>query len=340
MSTLQNAITDIPGILVGHAQCTAALTGCTVILCESGAVAGVDQRGGAPGTRETDALRPLHLVERAHAILLSGGSAFGLDAASGVMQYLAEKKIGFDTGVAVVPIVPAAVLFDLAIGQADIRPNAAMGYQACKNASNLPPEQGNVGAGCGATVGKLFGMKGAMKSGIGSASMEIGGGVRVGAIIAVNAFGDVINPTNGQILAGARPVQLGPFKIGQDRSFADTLQTMRTFTGRSILNFASAQNTVIGVVATNARLDKNEVNKVAQMAHNGLALTIRPAHTMLDGDTLFALATGQHKADVNIVGAFAAEVVARAIIAAVQNAQAVPGYPAASSYPAQEGKHD
>jgi L-aminopeptidase/D-esterase-like protein len=333
MSILHNAITDIPNILVGHAQDTTALTGCTVVICESGAVAGVDQRGGAPGTRETDALRPLHLVERAHAILLTGGSAFGLDAASGVMQYLEEKKIGFDTGVAFVPIVPAAVLFDLAIGQSDIRPNATMGYQACQNASNQPPAQGNVGAGCGATVGKLFGMKGAMKSGIGSASLEIGGGVRVAALIAVNAFGDVVNPTDGKILAGARPVQLGPFKIGDDRPFADTLQMMRTFTGRSILNFASAQNTVIGVVATNARLDKNQVNKVAQMAHNGLALTIRPAHTMLDGDTIFALATGQHKADVNVVGAFAAEVVARAIIAAIQSAQPVPGYPAASSYP-------
>lgn len=332
MPVLHNTITDIPGILVGHAQDPIALTGCTVILCQAGAVAGVDQRGGAPGTRETDALRPMHLVERAHAILLSGGSAFGLDAASGVMRYLSEKNIGFNTGVATVPIVPAAVLFDLAIGSSTIRPTAEMGYQACLNASKDPPAQGNIGAGCGATVGKLFGMKGAMKSGIGSASIEIGAGVRVAAIVAVNAFGDVINPNNGKILAGARPVQVGPFTIGNNQPFADTLEMMRTFAGRSILNFAAAQNTVIGVVATNARLDKVQANKVAQMAQNGLALTIRPAHTMLDGDTLFTIATGQHKADVNIIGAFAVQVVAQAILSAIQHAQPLPGYPTASSY--------
>ncbi len=332
MPVLHNTITDIPGILVGHAQDPIALTGCTVILCQAGAVAGVDQRGGAPGTRETDALRPMHLVERAHAILLSGGSAFGLDAASGVMRYLSEKNIGFNTGVATVPIVPAAVLFDLAIGSSTVRPTAEMGYQACLNASKDPPAQGNIGAGCGATVGKLFGMKGAMKSGIGSASIEIGAGVRVAAIVAVNAFGDVINPNNGKILAGARPVQVGPFTIGSNQPFADTLEMMRTFAGRSILNFAAAQNTVIGVVATNARLDKVQANKVAQMAQNGLALTIRPAHTMLDGDTLFTIATGQHKADVNIIGAFAVQVVAQAILSAIQHAQPLPGYPTASSY--------
>jgi len=316
---------------VGHAQNLDALTGCTVVLCESGAVGGVDQRGGAPGTRETDALRPMHLVDQVHGVLLTGGSAFGLDAASGVMRYLEERGVGFNTGVAKVPIVPAAVLFDLAIGRADIRPDAAMGYEACQKASNATPGQGNVGAGTGATVGKVLGPKQAMKSGIGTASMDIGGGIIVGAIVAVNAFGDVVDPENQQIIAGARSVSSGPIKIGATESFADTLQTMKTLVGRVVLDFAGRQNTVIGVVATNARLSKEEVNKVAQMAHNGLALTLRPAHTMMDGDTIFALATGQRKADVNIVGAFAAQVTAQAIIQAVKAAQPAGGLPAASA---------
>jgi len=328
---LHNAITDVPGIRVGHAQNLDALTGCTVVLCESGAVGGVDQRGGAPGTRETDALRPMHLVDQVHGVLLTGGSAFGLDAASGVMRYLEERGVGFNTGVAKVPIVPAAVLFDLAIGRADIRPDAAMGYEACQKASNATPGQGNVGAGTGATVGKVLGPKQAMKSGIGTASMDIGGGIIVGAIVAVNAFGDVVDPENQQIIAGARSVSSGPIKIGATESFADTLQTMKTLVGRVVLDFAGRQNTVIGVVATNARLSKEEVNKVAQMAHNGLALTLRPAHTMMDGDTIFALATGQRKADVNIVGAFAAQVTAQAIIQAVKAAQPAGGLPAASA---------
>ncbi len=328
---LHNAITDVPGIRVGHAQNLDALTGCTVVLCESGAVGGVDQRGGAPGTRETDALRPMHLVDQVHGVLLTGGSAFGLDAASGVMRYLEERGVGFNTGVAKVPIVPAAVLFDLAIGRADIRPDAAMGYEACQNASNAVPAQGNVGAGTGATVGKVLGPKQAMKSGIGTASMDIGGGIIVGAIVAVNAFGDVVDPENQHIIAGARSVSSGPIKIGATESFADTLQTMKTLVGRVVLDFAGRQNTVIGVVATNARLSKEEVNKVAQMAHNGLALSLRPAHTMMDGDTIFALATGQRKADVNIVGAFAAQVTAQAIIQAVKATQPAGGLPAASA---------
>jgi len=326
---LHNAITDVGGICVGHAQNLDALTGCTVILCENGAVGGVDQRGGAPGTRETDLLKPMHLVHQVHGILLTGGSAFGLDAASGVMRYLEEQQVGFNTGVARVPIVPAAVLFDLAIGSSTIRPDAAMGYEACRNASNAPPLQGNYGAGTGATVGKILGPKQAMKSGIGTASMSIGGGIIVGAIIAVNAFGDIIDPNSQKIIAGARSINSGPFRIGASESFADTLQTMKTLVGRTVLGFAGRQNTVIGVVATNARLSNEEVNKVAQMAHNGLALTIRPAHTMLDGDTIFALATNQHKADVNIIGAFAAQVTAQAIINGVQKAQPAGGLPAA-----------
>jgi L-aminopeptidase/D-esterase-like protein len=327
---LNNAITDVPGILVGHAQNDEALTGCTIILCEKGAVGGVDQRGGAPGTREVDALHPMHLVNKVHGVMLAGGSAFGLDAASGAMRYLEEKGVGFDTRVAKVPIVPSAILFDLGIGKSDVRPDAAMGYQACLNVSSEPPIEGNVGAGTGATVGKIFGPAQCMKSGIGTASLEIGAGVIVGAIVAVNAFGDVIDPANGQIIAGARSRDVGPLHIGAPGYFADTLQVMKSLIGRTVLGFGSRSNTVIGVVATNARLNKEEVNKVAQMAHDGLARTIRPAHTMVDGDTIFALATGEHPGDVNIVGAYGAEVFAQAILRAVLSAKPVAGIPAIS----------
>lgn len=332
MSKLSGTIVDVPGIKVGHAQNENALTGCTVILADPGSTGGVDQRGGAPGTRETDALHPMHLVEQVHAILLAGGSAFGLDAAGGVMKYLEENNIGFDTGVAKVPIVPAAILFDLAIGRSDIRPDSTMGYQACVNASTTPPLLGNVGAGTGATVGKILGISQAMKSGIGSASMDIGGGVIVGALIAVNAFGDIRDPKTGSIIAGARPKMLGPVRIGTGEKFANTLDVMRSFTGRKIMGFASRQNTVIGVVATNANLTKEETNKVAQMAQNGLALTIQPAHTMFDGDTLFSIATNRRKADVNIVGAFAVQIVAAAVINAILSAKSIPGFPSESDY--------
>ena len=329
--SLSNAITDIEGVRVGHAHDDVALTGCTAILCEGGAVGGVDQRGGAPGTRETDALHPVHLVERVHGVMLAGGSAFGLDAASGAVRYLEERGVGFDVRVARVPIVPAAILFDLGLGRADVRPDAAMGYRACEAASDRRPEEGNAGAGMGATVGKVFGMGQAMKSGIGTASMEIGGGIRVGAIVAVNAFGDVIDPRNGAIVAGARSKQLGPLRLGAPGYFADTLEVMRTLAGRTILGFASRGNTVIGVVATNARLNKEHATKLAQMGQNGVARTIRPAHTMLDGDTIFALALGEKEADVNIVGAFAAEVVAEAVLNAVRSAKPVAGLPAAEA---------
>jgi L-aminopeptidase/D-esterase-like protein len=328
MMKLNNAITDVPGILVGHAQDDTALTGCTVILCEGGAVGGVDQRGGAPGTREVDALHPMHLVSKVHGVVLAGGSAFGLEAATGAMRYLEERGVGFDTRIAKVPIVPAAILFDLGIGKPEVRPDAAMGYLACQNASSNPPAEGNVGAGTGATVGKILGVGQCMKSGIGTASMEIGAGVIVGAIVAVNAFGDVIDPSSGEILAGARSKDVGPLHIGAPGYFADTLQIMQTLIGRTILGFGSRENTVIGVVATNARLDKEGANKVAQMAHDGLARVVRPAHTMLDGDTIFALATGEHSADVTIVGAFAAEVFAQAILRAVRLARPVAGIPA------------
>jgi len=324
---LHNAITDVPGISVGHAQDMEALTGCTVILCEEGAVGGVDVRGGSPGTRETDLLRPLHRVERVHAVMLSGGSAFGLAAASGAMTYLEERRIGFDMRVAHVPIVPSAIFFDLGIGDASVRPDAVMGYQACMNASHERPAEGNVGAGTGAVVGQILGPGQAMKSGIGTASIEAGAGVVVGAIFVVNSLGDVVDPDTGTILAGARSADLGPIHIGAPGYFADALQVMKTPIGRAAMAIATRQNTVIGVVATNARLDKVQVNKVAQMAHDGMARTLRPAHTMLDGDTIFALATGKRRADTSIVGAFAAEATAQAIVRAVQTAKSAAGLP-------------
>jgi L-aminopeptidase/D-esterase-like protein len=324
-----NAISDVPGIEVGQAQDLQALTGCTVILCRKGAVGGVDVRGGAPGTRETDLLDPVHLVSKVHAVLLAGGSAFGLDAASGVMKYLEQQKIGFGMGRIRVPIVPAAILFDLGLGRSKHRPDPEMGYAAAAAARPGPVAEGNAGAGTGATVGKIFGLAGTMKSGLGTASVEIGGGIVVGAIVAVNAFGDVVDPATGQIVAGARPVKLGPVKMGGKARFADTLQVMKSFAGRTILSLASKGNTVIGVVATNAGLDKAGATKVAQMAQDGIARTVRPAHTMLDGDTVFALSTGRRPADVSIVGAFAAEVLAQAILRAVKTAEPAGGLPAA-----------
>jgi len=322
-----NSITDVPGIQVGHAQDEDALTGCTAILCRKGAVGGVDVRGSAPGTRETDLLDPINLVQKVHAVLLAGGSAFGLDAASGVMRYLEEQGIGFETGVVKVPIVPAAILFDLGLGRADRRPDAEMGYQAATSASFDAPREGNAGAGMGASVGKMFGPKQAMKSGIGTASLEIGGGVIVGALIAVNAFGDVVDPGTGGIVAGLRSADVGPIHLGQPGYFADTLKMMKTFFGRTVLSFATRTNTVIGVVAANVDFTKAEATKMAQMAHDGLARAVRPAHTMLDGDTLFALATGGKKADISTVGAYAAEVTAGAILRAVRMASSAGGLP-------------
>jgi len=272
----------------------------------------------------------MHLANKVHGVVLAGGSAFGLEAATGAMRYLEERGVGFDTRLYKVPIVPAAILFDLGIGDGSVRPDAAMGYQACQNAAAERPAEGNVGAGTGATVGKILGPGQCMKSGVGTASLEIGAGVIVGAIAAVNAFGDVIDPSTGQIIAGARSKDVGPLHIGASGFFADTMQVMKTLIGRTALGFGSGKDTVIGVVATNARLNKEEANKVAQMAHDGLARTIRPAHTMLDGDTIFALATGEHSADVNIVGAYGAEVFAQAILNAVRAARSVAGIPAIS----------
>jgi L-aminopeptidase/D-esterase-like protein len=319
---MNDSITDVPGISVGHAQDETAVTGCTVVLCERGAQGGVDQRGGAPGTRETDPLRPMHLVQQVHAVMLSGGSAFGLDAATGVVRWLEARGVGFDVGVARVPIVPAAILFDLGVGSADSRPTAEMGYQACQAASIDPPAQGSVGVGTGASVGKILGMEHAVKSGVGTASMLLGDDLVVGALVAVNAMGDVVDPKTGDTLAGPRVDE------GSAGPFGSTLEIMRRMARREDMTFGRGESTVIGVVATNAKLDKEGANKVAQMAQDGVARAVRPAHTMVDGDTLFALATGELQADVNLVGAFAAEVMALAIVHAVQHATSLGGLPA------------
>lgn len=303
-----NAITDVHGIEVGHAQDDQALTGCTVILCRDGAVAGVDVRGGAPGTRETDLLNPVNMVEKIHAVVLAGGSAYGLDSATGVMRYLEEQNIGFDMGVARVPIVPAAILYDLGVGRADARPDAAMGYRAAASASSRPPAEGNVGAGAGASVGKIRGMKYASKAGIGTWSIKVQN-IVVGALVAVNAVGDVVDPESGQLIAGLRS--------------GKTLQAMKRNQARAAIQ----SNTVIGVVATDARLTKAGATKVAQMAQDGLARAIRPAHTMYDGDTIFALATGESRADISTVGAFAAEAMAIAIVRAAKMAASASGIP-------------
>ncbi len=313
-------ITDVPGIRVGHATNERGITGCTVVLCEAGAVVGMDQRGGAPGTRETDLARPMHLVREAHAVVLAGGSAFGLAAADGVMRWLAARGVGYDALGVRVPIVPAAILFDLAIGDPRAFPDAEMGRQACEAAGDGPVEEGSVGAGTGATVGKALGMAGAMKAGVGTAAEDLGNGLIVAALVAVNALGDVIDPATGRILAGARL---------PDGRFADTLALMR----RMSVSAALGEATVIGVVATSARLDKEGACKVAQMAQDGLARAIRPAHTMYDGDTIFTLATGAVAADVSLVGAYAAEVVARAIVRAVQRARGRGGVPGLAEAP-------
>ena len=309
-------ISDIPAIRLGNAQDLTAATGCTVILCPEGATAGVDVRGGAPGTRETDLLKPENLVEKIHGLLLAGGSAFGLAAASGVMSYLEENGFGFDVGVARVPIVPAAVLFDLPCGDARVRPDQAMGYQACRNSETERFATGSVGAGCGATVGKLYGMDKAMKGGLGAHCVRIGGLV-VGAVVAVNCLGDVIDPASGQIVAGA--VQQDPFRFLD--SEAGLLQqceaTGNRFTG----------NTTIGAIITNASLTKAQATKVASMAHDGYARTMRPAHTLLDGDTIFTLAVGDVAADISAVGALAAKVMEQAVLSAVQSATALAGFP-------------
>ncbi len=332
---LQLTLTSIPGLSVGHAHDEQALTGCTVILCPEGAAAGVDQRGGAPATRETDLLRPLHLVQQVHAIVLTGGSAFGLDCVAGAMRFLEEGGVGFDAGVARVPIVPAAALFDLGLGRADVRPTPAMAYAACQSASAAPVTEGNVGAGMGATVGKALGMAQAMKAGVGSAGVQLPNGVIVAALAVVNAFGDVIDPSSGAIIAGTRAFPPTAPDATHSPRFADSLALLGQLPASGFP--PASGNTVIGVVATNAPLDKNGVNKVAQMAHDGLACAIRPAHTMWDGDTIFALSLGAPQAAAaapthdpaaaSLVGAYAAQVFAQACVRAAQRAASAGGLP-------------
>ena len=324
---MDNSFTDVEGIKVGHYTDLENITGCTVILCPKGAVAGVDQRGGAPGSRELALLNPINQVQEVHAILLSGGSAYGLDAASGVMRYLEENDIGVNVGSAKVPIVPAAIILDLGIGNAKIRPTSDNAYTACQNATDSVREQGSIGAGTGATVGKLLGMGSAMKAGLGMASIEIGKGVVVSAIMVVNAVGEIIDPKSNQVLAGARNPEIAKKVLNKKEMFVNSLELMRGPIGRTIFDLAAPSNTVIGVVATNARLNKIQATKVAQMAQNGLARTIRPTNTMLDGDTMFALSTGKKKINPNIIGAFATEVVSTAIINAVQYAKGLGGIP-------------
>jgi len=312
-------LTDVPGIKVGHVTRSERPTGCTVILVEDGAVAGVDVRGSAPGTIETDLLNPLNLVQQVHAVFLSGGSAFGLDVATGVRQYLYERKIGFETRVAKVPIVPGAIIFDLGVGgRPDIWPTADCGYRAAATATDGPVAEGNVGAGAGATVGKSGGGAGPMKGGLGTASITMPDGLIVAAIVAVNAVGDIIDPATGAVVAGVR--------AADGKGLADARKLLRA--GRPP-GTGVAQNTTIGAVATNARLTKVQATKVAQMAHDGFARAIYPAHTMGDGDTIFALATGRiENSDVSRVGALGAEVMAEAIVRAVRAADGLPGFPA------------
>jgi L-aminopeptidase/D-esterase-like protein len=320
-----DTLTSISGVEVGHFTHRSRPTGCTAILFRKGAVAGVDVRGAAPGTRETDLLNPINTVQQVHAIMLSGGSAYGLDTATGAMKYLEEQGIGFHIGGQVVPIVPAAILYDLGVGDGRIRPDASAGYHACKAASTAPVPEGSVGAGAGATIGKLFGPKSMMKSGIGSAATEIGQtGIRVAALIAVNAVGDVVDPSTGRIVAGAR----NPDASG----FLDSMARLRQGRTRPI---ESGRNTTIGVIATNATFDKAQMTKIAQMAHDGLARAIRPVHTPMDGDTLFAAATGIAKSPVDhgVIGAVAAEVVAEAVLQAVKQATGVLGIPALRDLP-------
>lgn len=327
----QGSLTDVDGLKVGHFTETRRPTGCTVVIAEHGAVAGVDVRGGAPGTRETDLLNPVNAVQQVFAVVLSGGSAFGLDTASGVMRYLDDKNIGYKLGPLNVPIVPAAILFDLGVGDPKIRPTAESGYLASVAATSGPVAEGNVGAGAGATIGKFFGPQWAMKGGLGTCSIRVGDtGVVVAAIAAVNAAGDIYDPANGKILAGARSPKGDGFANAIDKILS----------GFAVVAPASGTNTTLGVVATNATLNKDEATKMAQMAQDGLARTINPSHTPFDGDTIFSLATGTLKAKVNVgaIGAIAAVAVSRAIVRAITQAAGIPGYPSYSDIRARMQK--
>ena len=318
---MRKTITDVPGISVGHYTDDTAGTGCTVILCGDGAVGGVDVRGSAPGTRETDLLKPGNLVREVHAVLLSGGSAFGLDAAGGVMAYLEEKEIGFRAGKNIVPIVPAAILFDLGVATCGIRPGYHEGYQACSNASNTQQAQGSIGAGTGATVGKMMGMGSAVKAGIGMASLDLGNGVIIGAIAAVNAVGSIHDPRSGRIVAGPRTADGAVFR--------DSVDIALSLTKDRNASDEKEFNTTLAVVATNAALSKDQANKLASIAHDGFALAIRPTHTMADGDVVFAVGTGVNSPQFEFQQLLTAsvQVTADAIVNAVKFATGLKGIP-------------
>jgi L-aminopeptidase/D-esterase-like protein len=309
---MNNAITDVPGFRVGHAENRQAATGCTVVLCPPRTVGGMDVRGSAAGTRQTDSLHSFHFVDEVHAVLLSGGSAFGLDASGGVMRFLEEKSIGYQTSAGKVPIVPTAILYDLGLGESGVRPDKEMAYQACLNSQSGPIEEGSVGVGTGASVGKLLGTRLATKGGVGTSSIILPSGVIVAALVVVNSFGDVLDPREGKILAGARDPQ-------NPARFVDSAAMIKK--GISLQKKdAGFQSTTLGVVATNVKLSKRQTIKVAQMAQSGFARTISPVHSTVDGDLIFALSAGDLQTDVNAVGLMAEEVVAisvtRAILAA------------------------
>jgi L-aminopeptidase/D-esterase-like protein len=321
-----NAITDVPGIKVGHASDFKALTGCTVVLCEEGAIGAVDIRGTAAGTRQIDALTPLHLVDKIHAILLAGGSAFGLDAAGGVTVYLEKRGKGFDVSKTKIPIVPTAVIFDFGIGDFRIRPDREMGYQACLNASKKV-EEGSVGAGTGATVGKLFGIERAMKGGVGTSSIQGPKGLMVGALVVVNAFGDVLDPDSHQMLAGARKSKES-FRWANSSKWIKKGVTRKQF-GPTTPPESTSFNTTLGVIATNADLTKKEAHQVAQIAHSGLPKIISPLHTTFDGDLIFAISYGKKKADVNTIGLLGETVLIESVKKAVTQAKGfgvIPAY--------------
>ena len=327
----KRGIRDVPGVRAGHHTLEAGPTGCTVVLTPAGAVGGVDVRGGAPGTRETDLLDPANSVQRVHGVVLSGGSAFGLETAGGVVRFLEERGIGFEAGPARVPIVPAAILFDLSVGDASIRPDADCGYRAATAAMNAtgPLAEGNVGAGAGATVGKIAGIERAMKGGVGSAVVELPSGMIVAAVVAVNAVGDVVDPATGRTVAGVR--------TARGDELDSTRRILREGSGEAN---PPISNTVIGVVATNAELTKAQATKVAQMAHDGLARAVVPSHTPWDGDTIFALGTGEHPLDprngLMVVGSLAADVVTEAILRAVRAAESLEGLPAWDELPSHD----
>ncbi len=311
---MYNNILDVKGLKVGQVQNEEALTGCSVIICEEGATCGVDVRGSAPGTRETDLLDPINTIQKVHAVVLSGGSAFGLESTCGVSKYLEENNIGFDVGVCKVPIVAGAVLFDLGVGDPKVRPDKQMGYEACLNASETNLEQGNYGAGCGSTVGKIKGMDYVTKGGIGSYSIKLNNGVVVSALIAVNAFGDVYE--NGEVIAGV---------LNDDKT--ELLNSYEMMKSGFMEGGFKINNTTIGVVATNAKLTKAQCKKISQMAHDGYAKAIFPIHTPHDGDTIFTMSTGEIEVneDITLLGCLAAEVVEKSIVNAIKSAKSING---------------